>query len=92
VRAVVADPFSSTSSITRGACLPLTTDYLPTADSLATQYSDFRYSVPTNVLASSFLLRIDNPRRSPVLELVTELISQRLSHGFQCVTPANHVG
>lgn len=80
------------SSVTRGACLPLTTDYLPTADSLNSHYTDYRYSVPATRATSSFLLRTDNPGRTPVLELVTELVSQRLSHGFQLVTPANHVG
>lgn len=72
--------------------MPLTTDYLPTHDALNTQYSDYRYPIPISNLSSSFLLRTDDPRRSAVLELVTELIAQRLSHGFQCVTPANHVG
>lgn len=87
-----ADLSPRLSSVARGACLPLTTDYLPSADALATQYSDYRYSIPTSNLTSSPLLRTDNPRRTPVLELITELISQRLSHGFQCVTPANHAG
>lgn len=79
-------------SVTRGACLPITTDYLPTAEALATQYSDYRYSIPTSSASSSFLLRVDNPGRSEVLELVTELISQRLAQGFQICTPANALG
>ncbi|GAA5948734.1 hypothetical protein JCM21900_005277 [Sporobolomyces salmonicolor] len=76
-------------SITRGACLPITTDYLPSAESLQSQYSEYRYSVPTSSVASSFLLRTDHPKRSHVLTLVTELICQRLSHGFQICTPAS---
>ncbi|KAM0748165.1 hypothetical protein T439DRAFT_349523 [Meredithblackwellia eburnea MCA 4105] len=79
-------------SITRGACLPITTDYLPTSSDLANHYSDYRYAVPTHSTSSSFLLRVDNARRSHVLELMTELISQRLSHGFQICTPANALG
>ncbi|KAK4705317.1 hypothetical protein P7C70_g888, partial [Phenoliferia sp. Uapishka_3] len=79
-------------SITRGACLPLTTDFLPTAEDQAKNYSDYRYSVPTNSTSTSFLLRTDIARRSAVLELITELISQRLSHGFQICTPANALG
>ncbi|KAL8286984.1 hypothetical protein RQP46_003990 [Phenoliferia psychrophenolica] len=79
-------------SITRGACLPMTTDYLPSADDLTKNYSDFRYSVPTSSTSSSFLLRTDIAQRSPVLELMTEIISQRLSHGFQICTPANAIG
>lgn len=87
-----ADPVDGRRSITRGACLPMTTDYLPTAEDLASKYSDYRYSVPTSSTASSFLLRTDIAQRSPVLELMTELISQRLSHGFQICTPANALG
>ncbi|KAI5474510.1 vacuolar membrane protein [Pseudohyphozyma bogoriensis] len=79
-------------STTRGACLPITTDYLPTSEALTNQYSDYRYSIPTNSATTSFLLRTDNARRSPALELVTELISQRLSQGFQICTPANAIG
>ncbi|KAG0667651.1 vacuolar membrane-associated protein iml1 [Rhodotorula mucilaginosa] len=79
-------------SITRGACLPITTDYLPSADVLQSQYSEYRYSVPTNAVTTSFLLRTDHPKRSHVLTLITELICQRLSHGFQICTPVNAVG
>ncbi|KAM0788563.1 hypothetical protein ACM66B_001688 [Microbotryomycetes sp. NB124-2] len=79
-------------SVTRGACLPLTTDYLPPMNVLTNQFSDHRYSVPTSHLQQSFLLRIDETVTSPVLALVIELVSQRLSHGFQLVTPANHAG
>ncbi|GEM06801.1 proteophosphoglycan ppg4 [Rhodotorula toruloides] len=76
-------------SITRGACLPITTDYLPSADALQTQYSEFRYIVPTGSVTSSFLLRADHPKRSHSLTLVTELICQRLSQGFQICLPSN---
>ncbi|SGY46236.1 BQ5605_C001g00401 [Microbotryum silenes-dioicae] len=81
-------------SITRGACLPLTTDFLPTADALATEYSDFGYTVPTSSTSNSFLLLSEQGRtgRNVVAELVLEMVSQRLSHGFQLVTPANHIG
>ncbi|GAA5981416.1 hypothetical protein JCM5350_004056 [Sporobolomyces pararoseus] len=75
-------------SITRGACLPITTDYIPSSDVLSREYSEYRYSVPTNSVTSSFLLRPDHPKRSHILTLVTELICQRLSHGFQIYTPA----
>ncbi|GAA6010424.1 hypothetical protein JCM11491_006931 [Sporobolomyces phaffii] len=75
-------------SITRGASLPITTDYIPSSDVLSSQYSEYRYSVPTNSVTSSFLLRPDHPKRSHILTLVTELICQRLSHGFQIYTPA----
>jgi hypothetical protein len=40
----------------------------------------------------SFLLRGDDPERSTAVELVTEIISQRLSNGFQICTPANAIG
>ncbi|GAA6037242.1 hypothetical protein JCM8097_008639 [Rhodosporidiobolus ruineniae] len=79
-------------SITRGACLPITTDYLPSADALAHQYSEYRYTVPTSSAASSPFLRVDHPKRSHTLTLIMELICQRLSHGFQICTPANAVG
>ncbi|KAK4053511.1 vacuolar membrane-associated protein iml1 [Microbotryomycetes sp. JL201] len=79
-------------SVTRGACLPLTTDYLPPMNVLTNQFSDHRYSIPTSHVQQSFLLRIDDNVASPVLALVIELVSQRLSHGFQLVTPANHIG
>ncbi|BGP46641.1 vacuolar membrane-associated protein iml1 [Rhodotorula kratochvilovae] len=79
-------------SIARGAILPLTTDYLPSADTLTSQYSDFRYTVPTSSVTSSALLRTDHPKRSHILTLVTELICQRLAQGFQICTPANATG
>ena len=79
-------------SITRGAILPMTTDYLPSAEVLSSQYSDFRYTVPTSAVTSSFLLRTDHPKRSHILTLVTELICQRLAQGFQICTPANASG
>ncbi|GAA6003213.1 uncharacterized protein JCM10292_002923 [Rhodotorula paludigena] len=79
-------------SITRGAILPTTTDYLPSADMLASQYSEVRYTVPTASVTSSFLLRADHPKRSHILTLVTELICQRLAQGFQICTPANAAG
>ncbi|GAA5852387.1 hypothetical protein JCM9279_001184 [Rhodotorula babjevae] len=79
-------------SITRGAILPMTTDYLPSAKVLSSQYSDFRYTVPTSAVTSSFLLRTDHPKRSHILTLVTELICQRLAQGFQICTPANASG
>ncbi|GAA5869052.1 hypothetical protein JCM3774_002461 [Rhodotorula dairenensis] len=79
-------------SITRGACLPITTDYLPSADVLQSQYSEYRYSVPTSAVTTSFLLRTDHPKRSHVLTLITELICQRLSQGFQICTPSNAIG
>ncbi|GAA6011342.1 hypothetical protein JCM10207_008307 [Rhodosporidiobolus poonsookiae] len=79
-------------SLTRGACLPITTDYLPTVESLQTQYSEYRYTVPTGAVTSSPFLRTDHPKRSHILTLVTELICQRLSQGFQICTPANAVG
>lgn len=82
------DTFSFCRSITRGASLPITTDYIPSSDVLSSQYSEYRYSVPTNSVTSSFLLRPDHPKRSHILTLVTELICQRLSHGFQIYTPA----
>ena len=70
----------------------MTTDYLPSSEDLAKNYSDYRYAVPTSSTSSSFLLRTDLTSRSPVLELMTELISQRLSNGFQICTPANALG
>ncbi|SCV74073.1 BQ2448_6505 [Microbotryum intermedium] len=81
-------------SITRGACLPLTTDFLPTAEALATEYSDFGYAVPTSSTSNSFLLLSEQARtgHNVVAELVLEMVAQRLSHGFQLVTPANHIG
>ncbi|KAK4050900.1 vacuolar membrane-associated protein iml1 [Microbotryomycetes sp. JL221] len=79
-------------SVARGACLPLTTDYLPPMNVLSSQFSDHRYAVPTSHLEQSFLLRVDSSTSYPALALVIELVSQRLSHGFQLVTPANHFG
>ncbi|BGP14497.1 hypothetical protein JCM10213_003083 [Rhodosporidiobolus nylandii] len=79
-------------SLTRGACLPITTDYLPSSEALSTQYSEYRYTVPTASVTSSAFLRTDHPKRSHTLTLVTELICQRLSQGFQICTPADASG
>lgn len=78
--------FLWSSSICTPACLPITTDYLPPTEALASQYTDYRYSIPTDCLTSSLLLHGDGTRQSLALELIQELISQRLSHGFQVCT------
>lgn len=88
------DHFQLTSlcrSITRGACLPLATDYLPTVEALKNHYTDYRYSIPLTSTDSSFLLRHES-HRSHAFELILEMACQRVAQGFQICTPANAVG
>lgn len=77
------------TSICQPACLPLTSDYLPSLETIASLYNQSRYSISTEQAAGSALLRVDNIGRSVGMELVEELICQRLSHGFQICLDSN---
>lgn len=83
-------------SITRTACLPLTTDYLPTEDRRRADYVAHEYSIEASGTARSFFVRqdpADAARGVPAaLELMTELISQRVSFGFQICLPHRSTG
>lgn len=76
------------------ACLPLTSDYLPTTEMLSRLYTENRYSIPSTATQGSMLLRHnDDSIRTITADLIQELISQRLSHGFQiCLLPSSATG
>lgn len=71
------------------ACLPIVSDYLPSPKALANFYAETRYSIPTTSTTNSMLLRPTHPTQSSARELMLEMVSQRLSHGFQIVVSEN---
>ncbi|KAI9857873.1 MAG: vacuolar membrane-associated protein iml1 [Trichoglossum hirsutum] len=66
-------------SLCSPAAVPLTTEYFPTAEQLATEYHENPYSISQN--------DDDEPFENPMTreDLMRELISLRLSQGFQLV-------
>ena len=80
------------TSICTPACLPLTTDYLPADEELEKLYSEYKYSIPTTSASSSFTLRADLPSGSAALEILLELVSQRIAQGFQISTAKEKQG
>ncbi|WFD45059.1 vacuolar membrane-associated protein iml1 [Malassezia psittaci] len=71
-------------SMTSPACLPLTTQYLPTDLELESDWEEYPYSVSVYADATSFLLQ-RNSSTPPALLILREMCAQRLSQGFQFV-------
>ncbi|KAJ3288894.1 vacuolar membrane-associated protein iml1 [Borealophlyctis nickersoniae] len=69
-------------SLCTPACLPLTTDYFPTAEELAAFYKEYTYSVSP---ADDVTPYQDGGGDAAVERLIIEMISQRLSQGFQLI-------
>ncbi|RKP20567.1 hypothetical protein ROZALSC1DRAFT_27965, partial [Rozella allomycis CSF55] len=79
------DPRNSISvtkwkSLTKPACFPLTTDFLPSIDQLSDEYKEYTYTIypnDENIFLSGYRTSISN--------LLEELVGQRLSQGFQLI-------
>lgn len=71
-------------SMTSPACLPLTTQHLPTDAELQTGWEEYPYSVSVYSDAASILLK-RGTSTSPALAMLREMCAQRLSQGFQFV-------
>ncbi|RUP42965.1 hypothetical protein BC936DRAFT_137831 [Jimgerdemannia flammicorona] len=71
------------------ACLPLTTDYFPSAEELARCYRKFTYTVSVSASEDVNLYQAgDLSDQKRTENLLTELMSQRLAQGFQLIVPA----
>lgn len=71
-------------SMTSPACLPLTTQHLPSAAELQSAWEEYPYSISVYSDAMSFLLK-RGASTSPALAILREMCAQRLSQGFQFV-------
>lgn len=77
-------PVMKWRSLTTPACLPLTTDFFPTVTELAQLYEETTYTVTPDDDALPY--QFDQMHELQMLEaLRIELVSQRLSQGFQLV-------
>ncbi|KAF2205445.1 hypothetical protein GQ43DRAFT_477322 [Delitschia confertaspora ATCC 74209] len=70
-------------SLCSPAAVPLTNEYFPTADQLATEYNESPYKITQD--EDDDLMEIPKSRET----LVRELIAFRLSHGFQIIIGAD---
>ncbi|ORX94228.1 hypothetical protein K493DRAFT_337883 [Basidiobolus meristosporus CBS 931.73] len=77
-------------SLCSPACLPLTTDFFPTADELADFYQEYTYTVSPNEEIGTFAYQ-DGPGsdQSITERLLLDMISQRLAQGFQLVVSSS---
>lgn len=74
------------------ACLPLTTDFMPTPEEIATYYEAHSYDIACFPDQVSFLIRPDAAQTNLPLAVMREMASQRLSQNFQfIVLPHNTV-
>lgn len=79
-------------SLCAPACLPLTTDFMPTAEELNTFYESHSYDIACFPDQVSFLIRPDAANLNLPLAVMREMASQRLSQNFQfIVLPHNTV-
>ncbi|KAJ3412424.1 vacuolar membrane-associated protein iml1 [Chytridiales sp. JEL 0842] len=78
------EPITKWKSLTTPACLPLTTDFFPSMEDLAQLYVENTYSVtPADDVNPFQDDSVDELQK--VEALLVELISQRLSQGFQII-------
>lgn len=72
-------------SLCAPACLPLTTDFMPTAEEIATHYEAHSYDIACFPDQVSFLVRPDAAQINLPLAVMREMASQRLSQNFQFI-------
>ncbi|TPX59745.1 hypothetical protein SpCBS45565_g07662 [Spizellomyces sp. 'palustris'] len=77
-------------SLSTPACLPLTTDFFPTAEELSEFYEEYTYTVSPADDATPYQSRGEdgagaNSGRLKVEALLMELVGQRLAQGFQLI-------
>ncbi|KAI9090275.1 hypothetical protein DFS34DRAFT_585192 [Phlyctochytrium arcticum] len=84
-----ADTIIHWKSLSTPACLPITTDYFPTAEELSEFYVEYTYTVSPSDDATPYQSRAEvNFGRSDTYQveaLLTELVGQRLAQGFQLI-------
>ncbi|RUS15805.1 hypothetical protein BC937DRAFT_91975 [Endogone sp. FLAS-F59071] len=68
------------------ACLPLTTDYFPPSEELSELYEEFAYIVSVGDEVNLYQAGDESDQKKNE-KLLVELISQRLSQGFQLIVP-----
>ena len=90
-------------SLTLPACLPMTTDFFPSEETMKNDYVESNYSllpdlindVTDSMVAMNLSKPVDMPvyGRSPMTtkQVFLELVSQRLSQGFQLILPKDVV-
>jgi hypothetical protein len=79
-------------SLCAPACLPLTTDFMPTPEEISTYYEAHSYDIACFPDQVSFLIRSDAAQINLPLAVMREMASQRLSQNFQfIVLPHNTV-
>ncbi|WFD32754.1 vacuolar membrane-associated protein iml1 [Malassezia sp. CBS 17886] len=71
-------------SMTSPACLPLTTQYLPTEQELLSDWEQYPYSLGVYSDTTSVLLK-PGTSTSPAFAVLQEMCAQRLAQGFQFV-------
>lgn len=79
-------PIVHWNSMCTPACLPLTTDYFPPSEELSEFYKEFAYIVSVGDEVNLYQAGDDSDQKKNE-KLLVELISQRLSQGFQLIVP-----
>ena len=82
-------PISTTAvtkwkSLCTPACLPLTTDYIPSPEEFAELYQEYTYTVSPNEETSIYQDSSVSPQKR-IESLLLELIAQRLAQGYQLI-------
>ncbi|WVW80120.1 hypothetical protein I302_102095 [Kwoniella bestiolae CBS 10118] len=72
-------------SLLAPACLPLTTDFLPTQKQSDELYNTGTYTVQCYLEDGAFLIRSDAAQENLPLAMMREMVSQRLSQNFQVI-------
>ncbi|KAK8861559.1 hypothetical protein IAR55_002381 [Kwoniella newhampshirensis] len=72
-------------SLLAPACLPLTTDFLPTQKQSDELYTTGTYTVQCYLEDGAFLIRGDAAETNLSLAMMREMVSQRLSQNFQVI-------
>nr|XP_031862950.1 uncharacterized protein CI109_001425 [Kwoniella shandongensis]KAA5530022.1 hypothetical protein CI109_001425 [Kwoniella shandongensis] len=72
-------------SLVATACLPLTTDFLPTQKQIDELYTTGTYTVQCYLEDGAFLIRNDAAESNLPLAMMREMVSQRLSQNFQVI-------
>ncbi|KAI9032760.1 hypothetical protein CLU79DRAFT_830598 [Phycomyces nitens] len=73
-------------SLSNPACLPLTTDYFPSAEERGKLYNTFMYTVSASEGANLYQAGDETlSERKKTENILTEMLSQRLAQGFQII-------
>lgn len=83
------DPSIKWFSLSTPACLPLTTDFFPTARQLAERYHEYSYILSPFVDESSIFVDYGSKDMRSLDVLLMELVYHRLAQGFQIIVFAS---